>query len=128
MAREIYAFQVTIPAGTTLSAPYQQATPMPVREVTAIEMVIPPGPSGLMGFALTMGGVWVMPVTSGTYVVTDDERIVWPVEQLPTSGSWQVTGYNTDVYPHTVYMRWLVDLLSAPQQTGVLQGIDLAML
>ncbi len=128
MAREVYAFQVTIPAGTAKILPYRQKTTLPVRKVDTLEIVIPPGPSGLMGFAITMSTVAVLPIVAGTYVVTDDEHISWPLSDLPTSGDWQVSGYNTDTYDHTIYLRWLVDLAPAPTTTSILDGIDIGSL
>lgn len=115
MAQELYAFQVTIPAGTPVSSPVVTNVTLPVRSLSALEVIVPPGPMGFMGFAVTMGGVHVLPINAGTYIVTDDEVIHWPVSDLPTSGAWQVTGYNTDVFDHTVYLRFLVDLIPTPR-------------
>jgi len=114
VADEIRAFQATFPAGTLQSAPLRIPLTMPVRKIDTLEILVPPGPSGVMGFAITMGGVNVIPVQAGTYVVTDGETITWPMAGYPTSGAWQITGYNTGFFDHTVYMRWLVD-----QVTGV---------
>lgn len=125
MAVQVYAFQVTIPAGTAIASPFRQSTVLPQRQVSTLEIVVPPGPSGLMGFAVTMRGVNVLPVVSGTYVVTDDERITWPLSGLPTSGDWQVSGYNTDVWPHSVYFRWLVDLVGESPSGPLLSGVTL---
>lgn len=120
MAEEVRAFQATFPAGTLQSAPLRIALTMPVRKVDVLEIVIPPGPSGLMGFAITMGGVSVLPIQPGTYVITDNETITWQLSGYPTSGAWQIAGYNTDVFDHTVYMRWLLDQVSPSSQPPLL--------
>jgi hypothetical protein len=126
MAIQVFAFQVTIPAGTAQASPFRQSTQLPERQVSTLEITVPPGPSGLMGFAITMGGVNVLPVSPGTFIVTDDERISWPLTGLPTSGAWQVSGYNTDVWPHTVYLRWLVDLVTQQPSSPLLSGVTLS--
>jgi len=108
MATEVYAFQVTIPVGTPIATPLRQAITIPVRKVDVLEVKIPPGPSGVMGFAITMRGINVMPLVAGTWIVTDNEEIRWPIDELPTSGDWQLSGYNTGDWPHTVFLRWLV--------------------
>lgn len=113
-AVEIRSFAVTIPAGTAQSAP--QITPVffPARVVSEIHWRVPPGPSGLMGFRLTMsGGQSVLPV-NGTFIVTDDRADVWPVVNQPDGGQWEVTGYNTDIYDHTVYVDFFLDLIAGP--------------
>lgn len=119
MAREIYAFDITIPASTAKSLPYTADITMPVRQVDTIEIVVPPGPSGLMGFAVAMNGVNVLPKVAGTFIVTDNETISWPVDGLPTSGDWSIIGYNTDDFDHTIYLRWLVDLITGSTQTSI---------
>lgn len=128
MAREVRAFVATIPAGTAQATPVRISVAFPVRKVDSLEIIVPPGPSGLMGFAITMAGVNVIPVVAGTYIVTDDERITWPLDGLPDSGAWQVSGYNTDVFDHSVYLRWLVDIVTTPPGLSVVAGASLAQL
>lgn len=117
MADELRVYPATFPAGTPQSSPLTINVGFPPRELATLEIVVPPGPMGYMGFAITMGGVNVIPVQSGTYIVTDDETIHWPLSGMPNSGAWQVTGYNTDVFDHTVYLRFLVNLLQAGQSS-----------
>lgn len=118
-AAEVRSFQVTIPAGTPLSSPVTSDVAFPARIVTGVHWKVPPGPSGLMGWRLSMsGGIAVIP-TGGGWVIADDDSDTWPLTGQPDSGAWQVTGYNTDVYDHTVYLDFLLDLvaMSAPSQT-----------
>lgn len=112
MVSEIRAFAVTIPAGTLKSAPAVTPITFPPRVVTAIRWKVPPGPSGLMGWALTVAGNPVIPRQQGTYFVTDNDSDTWLLEGYPDQGQWQLTGYNTDVYDHTVYLDFLLDQVS----------------
>lgn len=128
MAREVYAFAVTIPPNTPQNSLSIQAITIPQRRVSTLEIVVPPGPSGLMGFLITMGGVRVIPSMVQSFIITDDERITWPLTDLPTSGAWQLAGYNTDVWPHTVYLRWLVDLVDSVPTGPLLTGTTLSAL
>lgn len=127
-ANEIRGFSVTIPAGTLQSAPLRQSITMPPRIVDTLQVIIPPGPSGLMGFAITMGGVNVLPIQPGTFIVTDNEKITWPLTGLPDSGAWQLTGYNTGVFDHTVYLRWLVNQIGSEPTRSPIENIDLSLL
>ena len=85
---------------------------MPPRLVNQVEIRVPPGPRGELGFALGAAGQPVIPRAAGTFVVTDDERIEWPLEGQIDSGAWECFTYNTGALPHTVYLRFLVSVPS----------------
>lgn len=130
-ALEVRYFAAVIPAGTPLAVPVTVDVSFPPRTVTQVTWRVPPGPSGLMGWRLSMGGVQVLPTNAGAWVVTDDERDTWPVTGLPDSGAWQVTGYNTDIYDHTVYLTFLLDLPGAvpsPADASVTDPVTAALL
>lgn len=127
MASQVYAFAVTVTAGTSESDPQVTDIAIPPSKVSQVDFVIPPGPSGLMGFALTMAGNTVVPINDGAYIVTDDEHISWQLTDLPDSGAWQLTAYNTDVFDHTVYVRLHADP-AALQPVPSLTLIDSASL
>lgn len=110
MAVEIRRFAFTIPAGTTQAAPITQDLAMPARAISQINVRVPPGPNGYMGFAVSMAGQAIIPANANSWVVTSDERIPWPLTNYPDSGAWQVKGYNTGTFPHTVYLEFLCDI------------------
>lgn len=110
MAQEIREFAVTIPAGTTKAAPFVTSIAFPARTVVAVSYRVPPGPSGLMGWALTSAGTPVIPIQQGSYIVTDNQFATWDLEGYLDSGNWAVTGYNLGLYPHTVHLTFALDL------------------
>lgn len=118
MAREVRIFHVTIPAGTAISQSAFTTLTFPPRTVTEVEIIVPPGPRGEVGVALGSSGVKVIPSESGTYIVTDNEHISWPLENFWNSGSWDVFAYNTGNFGHTIEIRFLVSLNSQPAATG----------
>ena len=128
MAREVYAFAVTIPAGTLPTAPYSPNMAMPPRRIEALEILVPPGPRGEVGFSIGAAGVPVLPRGSNSWLITDDERIVWPLDHAIDSGAWQFFGYNTGTNPHTIYIRFLVQLTTdaAPTDFGLFSAAALA--
>jgi hypothetical protein len=105
MAQRIEAYTVTVPAGTAKTAP--QTTVLAARDATLerVEVRVPPGPSGLVGFAFVHSGQQVIPWRDGDYVVTDDESLDWPVEGYPTGDKWALRAYNTDIYAHDLHLR-----------------------
>lgn len=117
MAIEIRQFACVIPANTLITAPVVVDCSFPPRVVTEIEIVVPPGPSGNVGFAISCSGQNMIPFNAGAWIVTDNEKINWPMDEQITSGAWELQGYNSGQFPHTIYVRFLLDLVQ-PADTG----------
>lgn len=113
MAVEIRDFTVTIPAGTAISAGFTSALSFPARVVTEIRVRVPPGPRGEVGFALGSGGIPIVPFGAGNWVVTDNEDLIYPLDDTITSGAWQLLGYNTGSFDHTLRIYFLCQLVTA---------------
>ena len=118
MAREVQRFSATIPAGTPKSAPVQINFAMPARVVEEVEIIVPPGPRGEVGFQLGTSGSQIIPITPGQFIVTDNEEIHWPLEGQIDSGAWQMIAYNTGSFNHTIEVRFLVNLVQQPAPVG----------
>lgn len=112
MAREVREYAVTIPKGTTAAAPYKVQLSMPVRVVSQIRVRVPPGPRGVMGFAVGSAGKAVIPI-NGTWVVTDNVTLAFPITGYVDSGTWTVLGYNGGTYTHTIYLTFTCTLPGA---------------
>lgn len=63
-----------------------------------------------MGFSIGAAGTPILPVQLGTFIVTNDEVIDWPLENQIDSGGWSLFGYNTGSFDHTVYIRFLLQI------------------
>lgn len=121
-ATQIFSFQCLIPANTPLSAPVTADCSFPDADVVGVRWRVPPGPSGFMGFQITSDGAPVIPAGQGNYIIADDEYQTWPVTGFQSSGSWQVTGYNTDNYDHSVYLDFLTVPPGTSQGAGTTSG------
>ena len=121
---EHHEFIVTVPAGTPKTAPVTIATGMPTREVVEIKWTIPPGASGFTGFRITMGGVQVLPANFGGWIVRDGIDGASALARLPNTGAWDVTAYNTGVYPHSIYVTFYVNLIRKATVLPVPFGLD----
>lgn len=106
MATRIEPFEVLTPKGT-LQASFL-TTPLSLQDgrVERVEILVPPGPSGLVGFKLAHSGQSVIPIKSSTWNIADGVKFDWPLNNYPTGDSWELWTYNTDVYDHTIYV-WL---------------------
>lgn len=109
MSQLVYGFVVTVPAGTEKAGNWTQDVSFASAVVNTIEVRVPPGPRGNMGFAIGSGGTAVMPFNAGEWIVTDDEKITWGVDDQFDSGAWQVLAYNLGRYDHALYIRFLCD-------------------
>jgi hypothetical protein len=124
MAEEVRQYNVTIPAGTAQNAGFRQAISMPTRIVEQIDIVVPPGPRGEVGFTIGSSGVQIIPAQYGTYIVTDNEVIHFPLTDQIDSGGWEFFGYNTGIYDHTIYIRFLVTPTTRTATTTAIQPIQ----
>lgn len=113
MATEIRDFTVTVPAGTAISAGFTSPLTFPARVVTEIHVRVPPGPRGELGFAIGTGGLSIVPYGTGNWIVTDNEDLIYPLDDTITSGAWQLLAYNTGSFDHTIRIYFYCSLLPA---------------
>jgi hypothetical protein len=75
-----------------------------------------------MGFVIAYAGTSIIPDGQGKWLIMNDEKWSYPIDNNPTGGQWQLIGYNTDIHDHTVHLRMLVDELPlvTPQSVQVL--------
>lgn len=118
MAQEIRQFTALIPAGTLRTAPLSFEMGFPPREVETVEIRVPPGPSGLVGFALQLSGITVIPYQSDAFIVTAADYLTWPMHGYPNSGDWSLLGYNEGTADHAVYVRFLLGYIAQPLQVA----------
>jgi len=114
MADRIEVSEIVVPAGTTIAAPQTTAVSFVDGVVERLEVVVPPGPSGLVGFRVLHSGQVVIPFSGNTWIVTDDEKLDWPLSNFPTGGKWSIRIYNTDIYSHTLFFRWHIEEIRSP--------------
>lgn len=124
VATEIRSFTCLVPAGTSPDGPAAFDVSFPPRVVDALQVIVPAGPSGLVGWRLLVGGGVIIPYLSDDWIVTAGEIIEWPLEAYPDAGSWSVQAYNTGVNDHSVYFRFLLTYLGGPASSGAYLPTD----
>lgn len=106
MAYRVLPFTVTIPANTPVASPYVQAINLDGWQLVRLDLDVPPGPAGLMGFQVYNNGVPWIPYGSGQWIIWDDVTESYYLDDQPNAGGWEIRGYNTDaVYSHAVTVR-----------------------
>jgi len=112
MAAEIYAFDIDVPAQTPVSAPVIIDLSMPAREIERVEIMVPPGAAGNVGFQFASSGTPFIPVRGATFIIASPGTLDWSLEDQITSGSWQAIAYNTGAYDHYIQARFFAKLLT----------------
>ena len=108
MAERIEIKTITTPAGTTTSSPLVTSLTWREGYPIRVELRIPPGPSGLMGVQLAHSGQVIIPHDPTEWLVTDNEPVIWPLDNYPYNAKWTVRTYNTDIYEHSLQIRMLL--------------------
>lgn len=109
MALRVFQFACTIPGGTLKSAPVTVPIALDNWELESIDLEVPAGPSGLMGFHVANNGLQWIPATPGAWLVWDDTQQTWYMQDQPNASGWAVTGYNEGFFDHTVTIRFHVN-------------------
>lgn len=105
---EIRQYTLTLPPGTPQDHPVKQSMVMPARIVNTIQVIVPPGCNGVVGWRITNSGLPIIPYGSDPWVITSGETINWPISGAIDSGSWGIEGFNLGINLHSVYVRMLV--------------------
>lgn len=113
MATRVLSFTATIPAGTPVAAPVTIPLSLDNWEIERIDLEVPPGPSGLMGFQLYNNGVAWIPYGTGKWLIWNDVKDSYYMTDQPSASGWAVVGYNTGAWPHTVTVRFHVNPVTA---------------
>lgn len=100
---------LVVPAGTTQAAPATTSLYPNRAYIVKFSILIPPGPSGFVGFQLWHSSAQIIPDTVGTWIVADDEVITWELDDLQPWPNWSLHAYNSDFYDHTLYPRLYLD-------------------
>lgn len=108
VAERIEHFTVLVPAGTTRAAPQTTSLSFNAGIVERIEILVPPGPSGLAGFRILHSNTVVIPYDPDEWIIADNEVLKWSTEGYPTGSAWGFRAHNTDVFDHTFYLRLFV--------------------
>lgn len=122
MSVEVRSFAPTVPAGTAQSAGWSADLSFPPRIVEGVDIRVPPGPRGNVGFYIGSAGTPIIPTNTGEWIITDDEKISFDLEDQITSGAWTFYAYNNGALPHTIYVRFRLALTVA---ASVAPGVSL---
>lgn len=110
----LYQLSALIPAGTPQAVPVTIPWPLEDNQLLSIDIMVPDGPSGLMGFFISQAQQQIVPWGNSGFLITNDEKIRYEYSDQISSTGLAVVGYNTDIYNHTVYLRATITNLPVP--------------
>lgn len=53
-----------------------------------------------------MDGISLIPVNPSAWIIHDGDSTSSELARLPNTGAWQIAGYNTGTFPHTIYVTF----------------------
>lgn len=109
MATRYEAVQLVIPPHTPTTAPVSAALFANRAAIDAVWVLVPPGPSGLVGFSFWHSSRQQIPKVDGTWIIADGETVPIQVGDLSPWPDWTIKGYNLDAFQHTLYVRVALD-------------------
>lgn len=109
MASRIEVIDFLIPAGTAVATPVNALLFDKRGTVSRLDIQVPPGPWGLVGFSIWHSSEQIIPKTRGQWIVTDDRVVSWPIDGFSDQPAWRIYGYNTDLYNHTLQVTTLIE-------------------
>jgi hypothetical protein len=124
MAQDIFAFNCLFQPGGSAANLTTFNLRIPDRVVTQVEFVIADGNRGAVSFSLGMNGQPIIPSNSGGFLTGNDETIKWDLAGYPDSGAWQLYGFNSGTFAHSIGVR-LLTMLPQQQTTAMLQPLSL---
>lgn len=110
----LYQLAATFPAGTPVNAPISVPLILEDNQLVEMDITIPDGPSGLMGFRVLQSQQQIVPWGNTGFIVANDEKIRYSYDDQIQSSGIVVQGYNTDIFAHTIYIRVTITDLPLP--------------
>jgi hypothetical protein len=122
MGSYVWQSGITVPKSTPASAPLVYPPSIGDVWLDRIEVMIPPGPKGLLAFYIANSGTPVVPFNGyDNWIYADSQLLEYPLGVEVHTGL-AVYAYNTDVNPHAFWVRWIgrpMTLESVPSATSV---------
>lgn len=125
MATEVHQTTAVIRAGT----PYPSLVTVPLEianyEIESIDLEVPPGPQGVMGFYLALDEQQWLPYDMGEFIVWNDRTENWALDDQIVNGTWNCVGYNNGMYDHAVTIRFHVNPLDTDSAVPLAPSITI---
>lgn len=103
-----YDQDVTVPANTPIGAPVAVTSALETNHLDRIEIDVPDGHDRNTGVRVLSNGTVIVPFNVSGWIIANDHYFTIPFDDDITVGSLVIQAYNTDVYQHTFYVRFVM--------------------
>lgn len=114
MAERVLQHITVIPAGTPVATPHVEELGFSDWEVEQIDLIVPSGPSGTMGFYLANNELPWVPRALGEWLIMDDQKLTVIPTGYPNGTGWEIVGYNLGHFDHQVTALFHVNPITSP--------------
>lgn len=114
MSDRYYPIELTVPASTTPGNPTVLAVPLEDNTLVDVEIVVPAGHVALTGVRVLSSNQQIIPWGNLSWIKANDYVRVFEYNDYIGAKAISVNGYNTDVIPHTFYLRFHIRDLVNP--------------
>lgn len=111
-ASRVEVFDVLVPPLTPKAAPLETMTTWAAGELVSVDVRIPDGAAGLVGFRLLYAHGQTIPTTPGAWIIGNDDLFQADAIGYLNGGQWSVSAYNLDNFAHSLHVRYFVADLS----------------
>lgn len=118
MAERLETPRVTIPAGTAITAPVTIPLTFLEGVVTQVDVQVPTGWNGLVGFRIAHSLTQLIPYNPGDWVVVNGVFLQWPLRAFPTGQKWSVQAYNQGLFDHVLQLIFHLEETGTPEPLG----------
>lgn len=100
----VHPLTVLTPAGTAEVSPQSTTWELEDARLLTIRLTIPRGHNGTTGIRIEYQGTQIIPWGDVSYIVANDDKILFPVNDQITRSGLTIFTYNTDVFDHSHYL------------------------
>lgn len=114
---KVLQFTCVVTAGTDDTAPIVFQCQLGSSVLEWVEIQVPRGPNGQMGFYVASSGQQVIPYIVGAateWIVSSDRILHLDLVDFPDSGDYQLVAYNTGTSDHTIQIAFGINQVDAP--------------
>lgn len=111
-ASRVEVFDVVVPASTAQAAAVETPTTFAAGELVSVDVRIPDGAAGLVGFRILYAHGQAIPTTPGAWIIGNDDLFQTDVMGQLNGGQWSILAYNLDRFQHSLHVRYFVADLS----------------
>jgi hypothetical protein len=117
-----YDQDVLAPAKTPITAPVSIPVTLETNHLERIEVDVPDGHDRQTGIQFVSNGTVIVPFSANGFIVANNHYFEIPFNDDITAGDIIIRAYNTDIFDHTFYVRFVMSNSQLPAAANVVSA------